>query len=87
MRGYSGEFIASLLIALVLSWAASLVIAHRYRSAMRRLMKDGPTRAATLERPAVMPGVPSSAGEVRLLDNRRAGRRLTVMMVAVSRAC
>lgn len=84
MRGYSGEFIASLLIALVLSWAASLVIAHRYRSAMRRLMKDGPTRAATLERPAVMPGVPSSAGEVRLLDNRRAGRRLTVMMVGLS---
>jgi hypothetical protein len=42
MRGYSGEFIASLLIALVLSWVASLVIAYRYRSAMRRLMMDGP---------------------------------------------
>lgn len=83
MRGYSGEFLASLLIAFALSWAASIVIARRYRAAMRRLMAVRPA-ADPVERPPAAPAPPSEPAWVGLPDNRRAGYRLTAVMVALS---
>lgn len=83
MRGYSGEFLAALLVAFVLSWAASPVVAHRYRSAMRRLMAARPPgkHAEPPARAAPPPSLPASVG---LADNRRAGYRLTTVMVCLS---
>jgi hypothetical protein len=83
MRGYSGEFIAALLVAFVLSWAASPLVARRYRSAMRRLMAAMPPGKQTepSARAAPPPSRPASVG---LADNRRAGYRLTTVMVGLS---
>ena len=83
MNAFAGEFIASLLGALVLSWVAALVTSRRYRSAMRRLMSvaSPPSPAAG---PAVAPPALPPPADVTLADNRRAGAWLTVVMIGIS---
>lgn len=85
MRGYSGEFLASLLVAFALSGAASVVIARRYRAAMRKLMAARPSRdpAASADGPPPAPALPAPAW-LGLAENRRAGYRLTALMVGLS---
>ena len=71
---------------MLLSCLASWIIAHRYRRRMQRLMRasspedsrplNAPAAEATADRP---PGAP-----VALADNRAAGMRLTVLLIASS---
>ena len=85
MPDYSGEFIASLLVALVGSWVASLVITRRYRSTVRRLM-NAPTAARAVQSRAIRADVSSTSvpSRVGILDNRRAGWQLTAVIAGLS---
>ena len=88
----TGKLAFIFIIAVTLSWAGAWVLAHRYRSAMRRLM-SAPAVAATsavaggsgvgiegaADVAANLPPLPVTAN-----DNRRADLRLAALLVALS---
>ena len=73
-----------LVVAVALSCLAAWWTAYRYRVAMRRLMSapagaaDRPAAPALADAPVLPPASPS------LADNRRAGLRLSLVLIAVS---
>jgi hypothetical protein len=79
----SGKIVFILLVATLLSVAGALALAWRYRSVMRRLMS-----AAAAALPTAVPGpaprVPSPATPLAWQDNRRAGRRVALLLVLLS---
>jgi hypothetical protein len=80
------ELYQVLVLCVLLSCVASWIIAHRYRRRMQQLMRapcpeasrplNAPAAEATADRPAGAP--------VSLADNRAAGMRLTMLLIASS---
>jgi hypothetical protein len=80
----SGKIVFILLVAALLSVAGALVLARRYRGEMRRLM----SATADAGPPAAVPRrasrVPAPATPLTGQDNRRAGRRVALLLVLLS---
>src|SRR5688500_17583663 len=73
-------------LCVLLSYVASWIIAHRYRRRMQRLMRAS---AAEDSRPSNAPASEAAADRsagavVSLADNRAAGMRLTILLIASS---
>ena len=84
MDNSAGKLMFVLYVAVLLSCFAAWVIAWRYRKVMQQLMRAPvaapvDTEAAQASPSALPPPVPAS-----LADNRRAGLRLTLLLVALS---
>ena len=83
MADYSGKFIFILIVAVLLSSIAAWVIAWRYRRAMQALMR-APGAQAGGEAAAAPPEALPAPRAVSLADNRRAGRQLALLLIALS---
>jgi hypothetical protein len=76
----------ALILSVLISWVAALIIARRYRRRMKELM----TRAGGSNQPAVLASVTGEfeaaapPNPVSLADNRGAGIRLTILLIALS---
>jgi hypothetical protein len=81
----TGKLLTILMLAVLLSSMAAWVIAYRYRKAMQRLMRS-PAGAAAVHAPSVqVPAATLSAPAwTSLADNRRAGWRLSLLLIALS---
>ncbi len=83
----SGKLLFIVMLATALAAIASLLIAHRYRATMKRLMSlpapAGVAPAAPVT-PAPTLGRPAAAAQVTLADNRRAGWRVAALLVLLS---
>jgi hypothetical protein len=87
MEYSTGKLVSIFLFAVLLSCIAAWLVAHRYRKAMQRLM-----RAPTAERgmspgvdaPVDAPIIVAAPEAVSYADNRRAGLRLTALLVVLS---
>jgi hypothetical protein len=73
----------ALILSVLLSCVAAWIIAHRYRGRMQQLMRapraGDPTSPATVAAEVSPPPPPDS-----LADNRAAGLRLTMLLIALS---
>src|SRR5262249_4620685 len=79
-----GMLYLALIVSVLLSCVAACIIAHRYRRRMQQLMRApraGDSTAPAIEAGAVSPPRPAL---VSLADNRAAGMRLTVLLIALS---
>ena len=78
-----GEVYFALILSVLISCVAARIIAYRYRRRMQQLMR------APRVRDSNGPGVDTAAGRpssvpISLADNRAAGMRLTVLLIALS---
>lgn len=83
MNYSTGKLIFILIVAVILTFIAAALIVHRYRQALQRLMRTPAASVHTEAAPfAAEPLSPASA--VSLADNRRAGLRLSFLLVGLS---
>lgn len=83
MTPHAGKLYFVLIASVVLSCAAAWIIASRYRRRMQQLMRAPHTKESAASVPAALAdGSPSL--RVSLADNRRAGVRLTMLLIALS---
>ncbi len=83
MDNYTGKFLFILLVAVVLSSMAAGLVAWRYRRTMQRLMRV--PVAGVHDAPPLPPAHALPAPRViSLADNRRAGIRLTLLLIGLS---
>jgi hypothetical protein len=83
MTPHAGKLYFTLIVSVLLSCVAAWIIARRYRHRMQQLMRTphtGESQAPVAE--AAPDGPPPLA--VSLADNRSAGRRLTMLLIASS---
>ena len=82
----AAELYQVFVLCVLLSCVASWIIAHRYRRRMQRLMRaSSPEDSRPSNTPAARDGADRPAGaSVSLADNRAAGMRLTILLVASS---
>ena len=79
----TGKLLFIFIVAVLLSCIAAWLIAYRYRRAMQRLMRAPVAGAGNGRSPAVAEILPSPR-PVSLADNRRAGVRLTMLLIGLS---
>jgi hypothetical protein len=73
----------ALILSVLLSCVAAWIIAHRYRRRMQQLMRAPRARDPTSPATVAAEGSPPPA-PVSLADNRAAGLRLTMLLIALS---
>lgn len=84
---HSGQLLSVLLLATVIAAAGAWIIAWRYRRRMQALMALRPAAtpsAADVPSASIPAAVAAPARRVTQADNRRAGRRLALLLVVVS---
>ncbi|WP_341889228.1 hypothetical protein [Variovorax sp. YR752] len=79
----NGKIVFILLVATLLSAAGALLLAQRYRAAMRRLM-SAEAEAAPSPAPHATQAATAASAPLTWQDNRRAGRRIALLLVLLS---
>lgn len=83
MTPHAGKLYLVLIVSVLLSCVAALIIAGRYRRRMQELMCTPHTGEFAVPLAEAPPDSPAPL-TVSLTDNRRAGMRLTMLMIALS---
>src|SRR5215204_5520765 len=83
MTPHAGKLYFTLIASVLLSCVAAWIIARRYRRRMQQLMRTPHTEESQAPVAEVAPDGPPPLA-VSLADNRSAGRRLTMSLIASS---
>jgi hypothetical protein len=83
----TGKLLSIFMLAVLLSWIGAWLVARSYRRAMRRLMSarlGPPPSAGEADREGALASAQAEATPVTVQENRRAGVRLAMLLIALS---